>query len=183
MFMMRRVGRVLACCLLLFLAACAGDSGTSQVERRFISLRHPESGEAVAVTYVQHYHYDGAAMAKIDHIFRDRHNDEEIATDPKLIDFIADLRDRIGLPETVTFDITSGYRSPETNAMLARSNRLVARDSWHTKGKAVDLRVPYVTGKAMAEIAKTMQRGGVAYYPKSGHVHIDTGGVRTWQVQ
>ncbi len=172
----------LCCGLLLFLlAACASDYGRSNAERRFISLRHPESGEAVAVTYVRHYQYDPEALLQIDRIFRDRHNGETIAVDPQLIDFIADLRDRIGLPETVTFDITSGYRSPATNAMLARSSRSVARESWHMKGKAVDLRVPNVTGKAMAEIAKTMQRGGVAFYPKTGHVHIDTGAVRTWQ--
>jgi uncharacterized protein YcbK (DUF882 family) len=35
----------------------------------------------------------------------------------------------------------------------------------------------------MAEVAKTMQRGGVAYYPKSGHIHVDTGAVRTWAVE
>jgi len=136
----------------------------------------------VSVTYVRNYRYNSAALDQINHIFRDRHNNEETDIDPQLLDFIADLRDRVGLPETVTFDILSGYRSPETNAKLARSNRYVARESWHMKGKAVDLRVPFVTGKAMAEIAKTMQRGGVAFYPKSGHVHIDMGGVRTWQV-
>lgn len=167
--------------LLLLVTACASDYGNSVAEQRFISLRHPQSGEMVAVTYVQHYHYNSAAMGQINQIFRDRHNGEVTDIDPKLIDFIVDLRERIGLPETVMFDITSGYRSPETNAMLARSDRSVARESWHTKGKAVDMRVPAMTGKAMAEIAKTMQRGGVAYYPKTGHVHIDTGGVRTWQ--
>lgn len=181
MVLSKLCGRLLCGLLLVLLTACATDYGRSTQERRFISLRHPESGEAVAVTYIRHYQYDPDALLQIDHIFRDRHNNEAIAIDPKLIDFIADLRDRIGLPETVTFDITSGYRSPETNAMLARSSRSVARESWHIKGKAVDLRVPNVTGKAMAEIAKTMQRGGVAFYPKTGHVHIDTGGVRTWQ--
>ena len=150
--------------------------------RRYISLRHPESGEIVALYYVNNYRYDGAAMDRINKIFRDRHDGSAIQMDPKLIDFIADLRDRIGLPETVTFDITSGYRSPASNARLARSTRGVARESWHMKGKAVDLKVPSLTGKAMAEIAKTMQRGGVAFYPRTGHVHIDTGTVRTWQV-
>ena len=169
------------CAFILLLVGCAGDLGRSTQAQRFISLRYPPTGEAVAVNYVKNYRYDAAAMAQIDRIFRDRHTDEVIAIDPQLIDFIADLRDRIGLPETVTFDITSGYRSPESNARLALTNHSVARESWHTKGKAVDLRVPYLTGKAMAEVAKTMQRGGVAFYPRTGHVHIDTGGVRTWK--
>lgn len=178
---MRHALKFFACFCFLLFSACASDFGRSDYAQRYISLRHPESGEAVAVTYVRNYRYDGGAMAQIDRIFRDRHDQEIANIDPKLIDFIADLRDRIGLPETVTFDITSGYRSPASNAALARSQRGVARESWHTKGKAVDLKVPALTGKAMAEVAKTMQRGGVAYYPKTGHVHIDTGGVRTWR--
>lgn len=169
--------------LLLGLAACASDFGRSDAERRFLSLRHPASGEQVAATYVWQYRYDTAALARFSNLLRDRSADETRPIDPKLLDFISDLRDRVGLPETVTFDITSGYRSPATNARLAASNRQVARESWHMKGQAVDLRVPHLTGKAMAEIAKTMQRGGVAYYPKSGHVHIDTGPVRTWQAR
>lgn len=170
-------------CLLLVMAACAGDVGRSAAERRFLSLRHPASGEQVAATYVWNYHYDEAALARFNGLLRDRNANATHPVDPKLLDFITDLRDRVGLPETVTFDITSGYRSPATNARLAAGSRLVARESWHMKGQAVDLRVPHLTGKAMAEIAKTMQRGGVAYYPKSGHVHIDTGPVRTWQVR
>ncbi len=170
---------ILLCCL----AACASDYGRSTAERRFLSLRHPASGEQVAATYVWNYRYDESALARFSTLLRDRSADATQPVDPKLLDFISDLRDRVGLPETVTFDITSGYRSPATNARLATGNRQVARESWHIKGQAVDMRVPHLTGKAMAEIAKTMQRGGVAYYPKSGHVHIDTGPVRTWQVR
>ncbi len=177
--------RGFALILLLLLTGCAGFGvgGRAPVERRFISLRVPETGEAVAVTYINDWHYDRAAMRRIDKICRDRRNGAVGAIDPQLIDFIAALRDRIGLPESATFDVLSCYRSPETNAALARTDRYVARESWHTKGRAVDLRVQKLTGRAMAEIAKTMQRGGVAYYPKSGHVHIDTGEARTWIVR
>lgn len=170
---------------LLCLAACADPIGLQGADmgRRFISLRHPPSGEAVHAAYIHGGRYDRSVLRRIDHLCRDRHNGAETAIDPKLVDFIADLRDRIGLPETVTFDILSCYRSPATNGALARSDRAVARESWHVKGRAVDLRVPSLTGRAMAEIAKTMQRGGVAFYPKSGHAHIDTGEVRTWAVR
>ncbi|MEJ0062219.1 MAG: DUF882 domain-containing protein [Alphaproteobacteria bacterium] len=165
---------------LLFLSACAHSFGDPGVARRFISLRHAPSGETVNVLYVHDWRYDSAALGKINRICRDRHNGEEARIDPKLMDFIADMRDSIGLPETATFDILSCYRSSDTNAALAQSDRNVARNSLHMKGRAIDLRVPNLTGKAMAGIARTMQRGGVAFYPKSGHVHIDTGGVRTW---
>ncbi len=169
--------------LMFALAACVSETGRSTAERRFLSLRHPASGEQVSATYVMNYRYDDAALVRFSELLRDRSADATYAVDPKLLDFIGDLRDRVGLPETATFDITSGYRSPATNARLAAGNRQVARESWHMKGQAVDLRVPHLTGTAMAEVAKTMQRGGVAFYPKSGHVHIDTGPVRTWQVR
>ena len=171
--------------LLLALTSCAGFDlgGGAPVAQRFISLRLPETGEMANVTYIRDWHYDRAAMRWIDYICRDRHSGATTPTDPHLIDFIAELRDKVGLPETATLDVLSCYRSPETNEALARTDRYVARESWHTKGRAVDLRVPKLTGRAMAEIAKTMQRGGVAFYPKSGHVHIDTGEVRTWSVR
>ncbi|MGB4100705.1 MAG: DUF882 domain-containing protein [Alphaproteobacteria bacterium] len=171
--------------LLLLMTGCAGYEwgGRAPAERRFISLRVPETGETAAVTYINDWHYDRAALRQIAHICRDRHNGAVGKIDPRLIDFIADLRDRVGLPESTTLDVLSCYRAPETNAALARTDRYVARESWHTKGRAVDLRVPQLTGRAMAEVAKTMQRGGVAYYPRSGHVHIDTGEVRTWKVR
>ena len=47
-------------------------------------------------------------------------------------------------------------------------------------GWAVDFRIEGVKGKAICEIAKTMQRGGVAYYPEDNHVHVDLGNIRTW---
>lgn len=177
--------KIIALFLLLGLAACAGFDlgGVAPVERRFISLRIPETGEIANVTYIRGGRYDRDAMRRINHICRDRHNGAETAIDPHLIDFIAELRDKTGLPETAMFDVLSCYRAPETNAALARTDRYVARESWHTKGRAIDLRIANVAGRAMAEVAETLQRGGVAYYPKSTHVHIDTGAVRTWSVR
>ena len=148
-------------------------------ERRIVLL-HPPSGERLDVIYFHDGQYDQAVMEKIDYLFRDRHANAVGEIDPELIDYLVDLRQRFSLPSSVTFEILNGYRTPETNAMMSKTNKNVAIESLHVRGWAVDFRIPAVSGQAIAEIAKTMQRGGVAYYPKSNHVHIDLGAIRTW---
>ena len=47
-------------------------------------------------------------------------------------------------------------------------------------GKAIDIRVPGVKLEHVRGAAKSLQRGGVGYYPSSNFVHVDTGRVRYW---
>ncbi|MFA5040367.1 MAG: DUF882 domain-containing protein [Bdellovibrionales bacterium] len=148
---------------------------------RRIVLVYPNNGEKLDVVYYSDKHYDSAAMKKINKLMRDRHSNNAGKIDPELIDFMVDIRKRLSLPETVPFQILSGYRSAITNKRLAKKNKNVAKDSLHKYGWAVDFRIEGVNGKAICEIAKTMQRGGVAYYPKDNHVHVDLGNIRTWQ--
>ena len=148
---------------------------------RFISLSHPQSGEKLAITYYRKGAYDQKVLGKINRLMRDRRADAVGAIDPELIDFLVDIRTRLALPPTVVFEILSGYRSPATNAALAQTNKNVAKESLHMYGYAVDFRIAGVNGSAIAEIAKTMQRGGVSFYPKSNHVHVDIGNIRTWR--
>ncbi len=151
------------------------------VARRRIVLLHPSSGEKLDVVYFQDGRYDPRILRKIDRLFRDRHAHATGKIDPELIDYLVDIRARLGLPPSVTFEILSGYRTAETNVRLARHNKNVALESFHIHGWAVDFRIPKVDGRAICEIAKTMQRGGVAYYPKTHHVHVDLGNIRTWK--
>ena len=109
--------------------------------------------------------YDPRALEKINKLFRDRHADVVGEIDPELIDYMVDIRTRLGLPQTIVFKVLSGYRTPETNAMLAQHNKNVAMESTHMHGWAVDFRIDDVDGRAICGIARTMQRGGVAYYP------------------
>ena len=50
--------------------------------------------------------------------------------------------------------LLSGYRSPETNAMLRRRSRGVAKNSLHMKGQAADLRLTSRSVNQMARAAK-----------------------------
>lgn len=185
--------KFLAVILLCVLSACGGISthnvsgrglSKTQPDRdpiRRIVLVHPRSKEKIDVVFFHDGKYDARALKKINRIMRDRHIDAIGEIDPELIDYLVDMRKRLGLPETVPIQILSGYRSRQTNKRLAITNGNVAKESLHMHGWAVDFRIAGVDGRAICEIAKTMQRGGVAYYPKDNHLHVDLGNIRTWQ--
>lgn len=186
--------------LLIGLAACSGPreplyAGTlvkqyggektkpDVLGRRTILFSSPASGETLSATYVVEGRYDSNVLHRIDIFFRDRRNGQIFAIEPELIDFLVDVRTRLGLPASAVFEILSGYRAPETNGALRREEKPAARNSLHLQGRAVDFRIKNVDGRAVAEIAKTMQRGGVSYYSGSNHVHIDVGTIRSWAAE
>jgi uncharacterized protein YcbK (DUF882 family) len=100
------------------------------------------------------------------------------AIDQRLLDLLVTLSGRLGTREP--FEVISGYRSPATNAMLAATTGGVAAASLHMAGMAVDIRVP---GRPLARVrdaARSLEGGGVGYYPASDFVHVDVGRVRAW---
>ena len=107
---------------------------------------------------------------------RDFHAGVDTEMDVGVIDFLADILEAVGVTKAT---ILSAYRTPETNAMLARTTFGVAENSQHMYGRALDLCLDTKLGEAM-EAARAMQRGGVGWYPHSGFIHIDTGPVRNW---
>lgn len=181
---------------LLVIAGCGGSGGAGgnreligigmaktrpdPIAERRIVLLQPESGERLDLVYFRRGRYDPKALRAINHLFRDRRAGVIGKIDPELIDFLVDIRTRLDLPPSVTFEIFSGYRTQESNRRLAWHNSNVAPESLHTHGWAVDFRVPGVDGRAIAAVAKTMQRGAAVYYPHSNHVHVDLGNIRTW---
>ena len=78
------------------------------------------------------------------------------------------------------FEVISGYRSPKTNAALASNSSGVAKRSLHMQGMAVDVGLPGMKLAHLRDAAKSLQAGGVGYYPKSNFIHVDTGNVRYW---
>src|ERR1700756_3244336 len=98
---------------------------------------------------------------------RDHHSGEKTEMDVGVIDFLADVLDAVGATRAM---ILSAYRTPETNAMLARTTFGVAEHSQHINGRALDLRIDARLADAM-NAARAMQRGGVGWYPHSGFIH------------
>ncbi|MGE3769813.1 MAG: YcbK family protein [Bdellovibrionales bacterium] len=161
---------------LLAATSCASyESGS-----RYINLVYYPGGERVKGIYKTNGSYDKSMMRRINTLFRDRTANEEEEIDPRLIDQINDLLSALALPEDTEVQLVSGFRDPQRNAELARTNKSVARESLHTKGQAADIRIEGISANAVAAVAKTMQGGGVSYYPKTNHIHVDTGAVRSW---
>jgi uncharacterized protein YcbK (DUF882 family) len=177
--------RILLLLLILTLPGCMGGAqdfwpGLTAPEEGFIHLSHAQSGEEIRVQYAQNGHFDRAAFTAINRLMRDQRTGEIAPIHPYLIDFLAELRRRLALPQDTLITVTSGYRSKESNDLLRQVNGQAAKESKHTEGRAADIRIGSLSCSAIAEVAKTMQRGGVACYPKTKHIHIDVGDVRSW---
>ena len=98
--------------------------------------------------------------------------------DRRLFDLLHDVAVTAG--REPRYEVISGYRSPETNAMLNARSSGVAKKSLHMQGRAIDVRLSGYRTDRLRELALAAQQGGVGYYRKSDFVHLDTGRVRTW---
>ena len=164
-------------------AAFSGMSFPAAAARRLlrpraVSLHNLHTGEALNAVYWADGRYLPDAMQRIEWLLRDHRTDEIHAVDPKLLDLLVDLQSR--LHTHAPFEVLSGYRSPQTNAMLASISDGVAQNSLHIEGQAVDIRVPGRRLHHVRAAAVSLRSGGVGYYPHSDFVHIDTGRVRYW---
>jgi uncharacterized protein YcbK (DUF882 family) len=143
---------------------------------RRLHLVNPHTGE----TFDGAYRNDNGPIPRvIDELcvfLRDHHSGEKTQIDVGVIDFLADVLDSVGETKAT---VLSAYRTAETNAMLARTTFGVAEHSQHIIGRALDVRFESRLSEAMSK-ARTMERGGVGWYPRSGFIHIDTGPVRNW---
>ncbi len=118
-----------------------------------------------------------AALIDIDRVLRDYPTGKIHPIEVALLDLLVRLSARIGAGN---FHVISGYRSPDTNEMLRKRGRGVSAHSLHMEGKAIDVRVPGVTLRALRAAALALGEGGVGYYPGPDFVHVDTGRVRWW---
>ena len=145
---------------------------------RSLSLRHRHTGESVTADYWIDGWYDPDALAEIDRVLRDFRADQVRSIDRKLLDLLHRVGTELG--SDVEFEIFSAYRSPKTNAALAKRRSGVARKSLHIQGQAVDVTLPGRRLRDVRRAAKALRAGGVGYYPRSGFVHLDVGPVRYW---
>ncbi|MBI5409626.1 MAG: YcbK family protein [Nitrospirae bacterium] len=145
---------------------------------RSLFLYNVYTGEKLKADYWSNGQYISDVLTEVNHLFRD-HLTEAIETiDTNLLDLLYSLKEKLKINEP--FNIVSGYRSPQTNAKLRKWRRGVAKNSLHMYGKAVDIRVPGYSTKAVRLAAIELQGGGVGYYPRSGFVHLDVGEIRYW---
>lgn len=162
-------------------------SGTTQVgnaiangDTRTIEIYHTHTQESLNITYKRNGSYDAAALEKLNWLLRDWRRDEPVKMDPRLFDIVWETHRAVGSQEPI--NVVSAYRAPETNAMLRRRSRAVAKHSQHMQGRAMDFYLTDVSMAKVREIGLKMQRGGVGYYPTAYNpfVHLDSGSVRHW---
>jgi uncharacterized protein YcbK (DUF882 family) len=166
--------------LCLGLASNSTESAIANGETRTISLSDSHTNEDGSFTYMVNGVYDSSVLEKLNWFMRDWRHDEKISMDPKLFDIIWEVYRESGSTQPV--DVLSGYRSPETNAMLRRRSRQVAEHSQHMLGKAIDAHFLDVPTAKIRDIAMRLQSGGVGFYPTGNTpwVHMDAGSVRYW---
>ena len=143
-----------------------------------ICLHNVYTLETIETVYWKDGAYLPEALSDINHIFRDIRSGKERTINKELINLLYDLQQEVNIEEP--FHIVSGYRTPRSNALLRKTTKGVAKNSFHMYGKAVDIRLPDYSLKTLRRKAMKLQGGGVGFYPRSNFIHVDVGSVRYW---
>ncbi len=147
---------------------------------RTLLLYHTHTKQTGRFTYWRNGSYDKAVLRQLDVFLADWRTKEPTKMDPALFDLLWTVYKDVRAAEPIS--IVSSYRSPKTNAMLAKRSSGVADNSLHMKGKAIDFFIKGVDLSTLRAAVMRHQVGGIGYYPTSGSpfVHADTGNVRAW---
>jgi uncharacterized protein YcbK (DUF882 family) len=145
---------------------------------RRIKMRSGRTGEMVDTVYWADGEYIEPALAELNYFMRDWREDAVTRIDIRNIDILAAAHHLMETEEP--YQLLSGYRTARTNAYLRSRSRKVAKDSYHIKGKAADVRLSSRSVNQMARAAASINVGGVGRYSRSNFVHMDCGPIRTW---
>jgi uncharacterized protein YcbK (DUF882 family) len=160
-------------------SAGRGAETGSAAGARHLTLKNLHTPEVLDVVYRHGDQYVPEALAQAEAVLRDYRTGDRHPIDPELLDILYDVAQSIGVEPV--FSVISGYRSPQTNALLHERSAGVASHSLHMEGRAIDVRLSHVNCADLADKALEMKRGGVGYYRQSDFVHLDTGRIRTWR--
>lgn len=145
---------------------------------RRISMYSGRTGEKIDTIYWVEGEYIKEAHKEINHFMRDWRQDRAIDMDLRMIDIVAAAHRLMDTDEP--YMLLSGYRTPETNAMLRARSRGVAKKSLHMQGQANDLRLNSRSVNQIYKAATACNAGGVGKYSGSNFVHMDCGVIRHW---
>lgn len=146
---------------------------------RRIRMYSGRTGERIDMVYWIDGEYIKDAVSEVNHFMRDWRTDQVKQIDLRTIDIMAASHNLLDVNEP--YLLLSGYRSPQTNAMLRSRSRGVAKKSLHMRGQAADLRLASRSVSQMANAAEACRAGGVGKYYGSNFVHMDCGVVRSWR--
>eukprot|EP00581_Thalassiosira_minuscula_P036109 CAMPEP_0184451664 /NCGR_PEP_ID=MMETSP0740-20130409/6590_1 /TAXON_ID=385413 /ORGANISM="Thalassiosira miniscula, Strain CCMP1093" /LENGTH=181 /DNA_ID=CAMNT_0026822213 /DNA_START=114 /DNA_END=659 /DNA_ORIENTATION=- len=145
---------------------------------RRIKMYSGRTGERIDMIYWIEGNYIKDAVSELNYFMRDWRTDGVKSMDLRTVDIMAASHNLLDVSEP--YMLLSGYRSPQTNAMLRSRSRGVAKNSLHMRGQAADLRLVSRSVNQMARAAIACNGGGVGRYSGSNFVHMDCGQVRNW---
>ena len=169
-----------------FLAAVVGELALAAAPAAFgqagaprmLRVRRQVTLDSFEGVYWRDGRYEREALRQLDFVFRDLSAAETTPMDPRLFDVMWSVTQAVETDET--FEVISGYRTPETNAARSRQSRRVSTVSLHMSGMAADCRLPGRSSVEVARRAADLQLGGVGLYRRDGFIHLDCGPVRRW---
>ena len=144
---------------------------------RSIFLRH-HSGELVKVVFWQDGRVIVSAHNELSWFMRDRNVNRAILINTQLLDVlyaVGGWLNYFGVSDPII--LNSGYRDPQRNLTIEGA----ARDSLHTVGGAVDIRIQGVSDLQVSRFGVWLSAGGVGWYPGKVFTHLDIGKRRIWQ--
>ena len=106
---------------------------------RKIHMYASPTGEIMDTVYWADGEYIAPVLEEINYFMRDWRAGRAAEIDPSLIDLIAAMQTHLDTAEP--FNLLSAYRTEATNQILRRRSRGVAKQSYHVKARAVDLRM------------------------------------------
>lgn len=134
------------------------------------------AGEEIAVAYRCGQDYNIAALARMQHLFRDLREDAPGPIPGLLLDMLSLLQERMGYRRPLR--VISGFRTPQTNASLP----FAAPNSLHMRGMAADIEVRGMPQHEVWAHAAILQNHlgfmGVGWY--GSFTHIDIGPKASW---
>ena len=144
-----------------------------------LELKNVHTDEEINFVIPKSLAVSSAAISKFDHICRDWRYNQIKKMDRQLLSILAKIcEESVDEEKPICVEILSGFRTPKTNEMLRRQSNLVAKNSYHKIGKALDFRLPGINRKKVKASAKLYAYGGLGVY--KNFIHIDTGPQRRW---
>mgnify|MGYP001126289520 CR=1 FL=1 len=176
---LRRIAWLFLAGLIGFATLLAAAPAQAASERA-LYLYYTHTQETARIVFKRNGQYVQSGLNELNRFLRDWRRNEPAKMDPRLFDLVWEVYQEVGGSQPI--NVVSAYRSPATNAMLAKNSSGVADDSQHMRGTAMDFFIPGVPLAKLRAVAMKKQVGGVGYYPTSGSpfVHLDTGSVRAW---
>jgi uncharacterized protein YcbK (DUF882 family) len=167
--------------LLLATGVCIlmGDSAFARpAEAPRLTLKNEHTGETFNGPYRDATGPLPSAVSDLAVFLRDFHADKTGPVDIAMLDFLADVMAATNQRRAI---VLSAYRTRETNEWLRATTFGVAENSQHIFGRAIDVTFDRDLDH-VEKAALTMKRGGVGWYPNSHFIHLDSGPIRSWEL-